>query len=241
MARFPANAITHFIIEPLNESLRLFSFRIILSFSLSGSFLPTLIRVYPTFASAVFALNTYNRIRDSQAKEASQREVVMVYILFHPVILANDKDGSSNKSRRRRRMLDTERTAKSNENFIPSGLPRLAAAIASFHRHKYGGKLPAGRKKEKQGTTRIYGRWNALSATRFLTLPPHLVSSTFENFLCLQPHLRFIFASVFFRASSEKTGVWINQIYWVISNFQNFYYSIFAIFTVFQWWKVQHM
>lgn len=46
-----------------------------------------------------------------QAKEASQREVVMVYILFHPVILANDKDGSSNKSRRRR-MLDTERTGR---------------------------------------------------------------------------------------------------------------------------------
>lgn len=54
----------------------------------------------------------YNRIRDPQAKEASQRQVVMVYILFHPVILANDKDGSSNKSHRRRRMLDTERTGR---------------------------------------------------------------------------------------------------------------------------------
>ena len=57
----------------------------------------------------------YNRIRDPEAKEASQREVVMVYILFHPVILVNDKDGSSNKShcrRRRRRTLDTERTGR---------------------------------------------------------------------------------------------------------------------------------
>ena len=45
----------------------------------------------------------------------------MVYILFHPVILANDKDGSSNKSRRRR-MLDTQQYTESNEDFIPSGL-----------------------------------------------------------------------------------------------------------------------
>lgn len=119
MARFPGCAITHFIIEPLNESSQFISpFRpLFLSLSLSFYFIPSSPHCSkpspPTFAKSVFAHNIIGYGKYPQAGEGRQptRQVVMVYILFHPVILANDKDGSSNKSRGRR-MLDTENVTR---------------------------------------------------------------------------------------------------------------------------------
>lgn len=101
----------------------------------------------PTFAKCGFRAQ-YNRIRDPQAGEGRQptRQVVMVYILFHPVILANDKDGSSNKSRGRR-MLDTENVTRISFLRAATPAPREYEWIESFRSHKYGEKLVETRKR----------------------------------------------------------------------------------------------